>query len=440
MLTNFLTYIREQSLFQKNEYVLLAVSSGVDSVVLAHLFHEADFNFGLAHVNFSLRNEDSDADQTFAKDLAKHYNVSFHTTVFDTNHHATENKVSTQMAARELRYKWFKELRNKYDYKYIATAHHLTDSIETVLFNFSKGTGISGMRGIQSKKEHLIRPLLFASKKEIMEYADTHKLEWREDKSNASDKYHRNHIRHHILPQLEHINPSFENTAKSTLERLRDAEEIVMATINLAKEQLHHSDGENHFFNKNKIAALSGKTTILHFLIKSYGFNYTQCKGIISILNESGKLFLSKTHQANIDRKHLIISPLNQRKDAEFIINISDTHLVVDDITLEITQDDVPQEIPTDPNIGYFDLAKMTFPMTVRTWQQGDKFCPLGMMQQKKVSDLLIDTKVPLHLKDHVHVLISNNEIVWVMGHRIDNRFKITKTTNRILQVSMKPF
>ena len=438
MLADFLTYIREQSLFQKNEYVLLAVSSGIDSVVLAHLFHESGFNFGMAHVNFSLRNEDSDGDQSFAEDLAKHYNVPFHTTVFDTNHHAAENKVSTQMAARELRYKWFEELRNKHDYKYIATAHHLTDSIETVLFNFGKGTGISGMRGIQPNNGHLIRPLLFASKKEIVEYADTHQLEWREDKSNASDKYHRNHIRHNILPQLEHINPSFENTAKSTLERLRDAEEIVMATVNLAKEQLYHSDGENHFFDKNKIAALSGKTTILHFLIKSFGFNYTQCKGIISILEESGKLFLSKTHQANIDRQHLIISPLNQKKDAAFIINSSDTHLATDDITLEITQSDVPQEIPTDPKIGCFDLAKISFPLTVRTWQRGDRFYPLGMTQLKKVSDLLIDSKVPLHLKDHVNVLISNNQIIWVMGHRIDNRFKITKTTNRTLQISMQ--
>jgi len=438
MLADFLTYIREQSLFQKNEYVLLAVSSGIDSVVLAHLFHEAGFNFGMAHVNFSLRNEDSDRDQSFAKDLAKHYNVSFHTTVFDTNHHAAENKVSTQMAARELRYKWFEELRNKHDYKYIATAHHLTDSIETVLFNFSKGTGISGMRGIQPQNGQLVRPLLFASKKEILAHANTHGLDWREDKSNASDKYHRNYIRHQILPQLEHINPSFENTAKSTLERLTDAEEIVLSAVDSAQQLYHKQDGDHHFFEISQLSALGGSTTILHHLIKRFGFNYPQSKNILKQSNQVGKLFLSKTHQANIDRQHLIISPLNQKKDAEFIINSSDTHLAADDITLEITQSDVPQEIPTDPKIGCFDLAKISFPLTVRTWQNGDRFYPLGMTQQKKVSDLLIDNKVPLNLKDHVNVLLSDNKIIWVMGHRIDNRFKITKTTNRTLQISMQ--
>jgi tRNA(Ile)-lysidine synthase len=438
MLTDFLTYIREQSLFQKKEYILLAMSSGIDSVVLAHLFHQAGFNFGMAHVNFSLRSEDSDADQSFAEDLSKRYNVPYHTVVFDTNAYAAENKISTQMAARDLRYNWFEELRNNHDYQYIATAHHLTDSIETVLFNFSKGTGISGMRGIQSKNAQLIRPLLFASKKEISAYARAQKLVWREDKSNASDKYHRNHIRHHILPQLDHINPSFENTSKSTLERMKDAEEIVLSAVEAAKDNYHQQDGQHHIYPINALRKLGGSTTILHHLIKHFGFNYSQSKNMLKQMDQAGKLFLSATHQANIDRAQLIISPLKGTNGVEFLINLGDTHLSTDEMVLNISQEDVPQVIPIKPSIGCFDMAKISFPLTIRTWQHGDKFHPLGMTKQKKVSDLLIDTKVPINLKEEVKVLLSNNEIVWVMGHRISDQFKITATTTDILQIEIK--
>lgn len=437
MLDDFLTYIREQSLFQKNDRLLLAVSGGVDSIVLAHLFLKTGHNFAIAHCNFSLRGDESDKDQTFVKKLAKQYNVPFHTTAFDTSQCAIDRKLSIQMAARELRYQWFDQLINKHSYKYIATAHHHSDSIETVLFNLSKGTGISGIRGILPKNDNIIRSLLFSTKKEIKQYAKTHKLEWREDASNASDKYHRNYIRHNVLPKLEHINPSFENTAKATLERLKDAEEIVLANVISVREQILHTKGDDHFFIKEKLKLLSGRTTILHFLLKAFGFNYPQCKDIISHIEESGKLYLSKTHQANIDREYLIISKLYQKKNTEFISNIGDTHLSVDDFILEITQSTVPQEIPTDPNIGCFDLEKISFPLTVRTWQQGDKFSPLGMTQQKKVSDFLIDTKVPLNLKERVKVLVSNDQIIWVIGHRIDNRTKISKTTTQILQVAL---
>ncbi len=437
MLADFLTYVREQSLFQKNDRVLLAVSGGVDSVVLAHLFHLAKVDFGIAHCNFSLRGEASDEDQSLVENLANKYNVPFHTINFDTNQYATENKVSIQMAARELRYQWFEKLTEKHSYKYICTAHHHSDSIETVLFNISKGTGISGVRGILSKNGNIIRPLLFATKSEIEQYAKDEKLEWREDSSNASDKYHRNHIRHHILPHFEHINPSFENTAKSTLERLNDAEQIVLAAVDLAKEQLYHREGENHFFGLEKLKKLSGSATISHHLLKPYGFNYSQSKNIIRQSGEVGKVFLSSSHQANIDRTHLIVSLLAKGGNAEYLIEKGTDNISLDNVSLHFEECGVPKNIPTDQNIGCFDLDKVAFPLTVRKWEQGDRFCPLGMSQQKKVSDFLIDNKIPLNLKDNVKVLVSNGQIIWVIGHRIDDRVKISKSTIQTLQASL---
>ena len=311
MLDDFLTYNHGQSLFEKNDRILLAVSGGVDSIVLTHLFYQTGYDFGIAHCNFSLR-EEAKEDQAFVENLAKDCRVPIHSTTFDTNHYANQNKLSTQMAARKLRYQWFEKLTNKHSYDYISTAHHHSDSIETVLFNFTKGTGISGIHGIRPKSGKVIRPLLFATKKEIEQYARTNGLRWREDRSNTSDKYHRNHIRHNILPELTPINPAFENTAKATLERLKDAEEIVLAATKIAKEELYHTAHDVHYFDKKKLKSLSGKTTILHFLIKSFGFNYQQCKNIFSGIETSGKLFLTKTHQANVDRKYLIISPLEK--------------------------------------------------------------------------------------------------------------------------------
>ena len=438
MLDDFLIYVREQSLFQKNERILLAISGGVDSIVLAHLFHQSNLKFGIAHCNFSLRGEDSDKDQIFVEKMALNYGVPIHSIVFDTANYATKNKYSIQMAARKLRYQWFDQLIKEHSYKYLSTAHHHTDSIETVLFNFGKGTGISGVRGILPQSKKVIRPLLFASKKDIEQYAKDQHLKWREDASNTSEKYHRNYIRHNILPELEHVNPSFEITTKSTLERLKDAEEIVLAAINSAKEALYRQEGSDHFLDIDKLKLLPGKTTILHHLLKPFGFNYFQSKNIIQHISTVGNLFLSSTHQVNIDRTHIIISPLQGNKDDQMVIEKGNKILHTDYFVLNITECPVPKNIPKDSLMACFDLNEITFPLTIRKWKKGDRFYPLGMSRQKKISDFLIDEKVPLNLKDRVNVLISNDEIIWVMGHRIDNRYKISKATTQVLQVSLE--
>jgi len=438
MLDDFLTYIREQSLFQKDERILLAVSGGIDSVVLTHLFHKAKYQFDIAHCNFSLR-EEAGHDQTFVKDMASEYGASFRTINFDTNQYASEKKVSIQMAARELRYEWFASLIEEHSYKYICTAHHHSDSIETVLFNISKGTGVSGIRGIQSKNGNIIRPLLFATKNEIEKYAKENHIEWREDTSNASDKYHRNYIRHHVLPNFEHINPSFEKTTKTTLDRLKDAEDIVLSAVDSAKRLYYRLQGVNHYFELDKINQLGGCTTILHQLTKPFGFNYVQSQDIIKRSAETGKTFLSGSHQANIDRKQLIISPLQYENNSAPILIVEGVKtLSVDDIILDIEECEIPESIGNDQDIGLFDLTKLSFPLTVRTWQQGDKFYPLGMTQQKKLSDFLIDSKVPLNFKDNIKVITSKDQIIWVIGHRIDNRFKIDQHTANVLKIGMR--
>jgi tRNA(Ile)-lysidine synthase len=438
MLDDFLTYIQGQSLFQKNDRILLAVSGGVDSVVLTHLFKAAELDFGIAHCNFNLRDQDSDRDQSFVRELANQLSMPFHTIDFNTIDYAEEYKISTQMAARNLRYNWFQELSANHSYQYISTAHHHSDSIETVLFNLSKGTGISGVRGIKPKNGEIIRPLLFATKREIEQFAKENQLKWREDSSNASDKYHRNYIRHNVQPGFEHINPSFEKTSKTTLRRLKDAEEIVLKAVENARQSYYHLDGENHYFELTKLKQQTGNTTILHHLIKDFGFNYSQSQDIIRRSTEVGKIFLSGSHQANIDRKQLIISPLrNEIIDEPILLEKGMNKIYLSDINLDIEECAVPKNISNDPNIGLFDISKISFPLTVRNWQQGDKFNPLGMTKQKKISDFLIDSKVPLNLKGNVKVITSMDQIVWVVGLRIDNRFKLDKHTTDVLKISM---
>jgi tRNA(Ile)-lysidine synthase len=440
MLKKFLSYITEKQLFNlETERVLLAVSGGMDSVVMSHLFYKAKINFAIAHINFGLRGEESDADEVFVKKLAKKYKVPFFFEIFETEAFAKQEKVSIQMAARILRYQWLDKLRLTEGFAYIATAHHLNDTLETVFFNITKGTGISGLHGIQPKNKHLIRPLLFADKEEIYSYIVDNQLAWREDSSNQSGKYQRNLIRNEVVPLLKTINPNLENTIAQTIERVTAVERIFEGEVVRLKAQVYREHQGTCFLNYERLREETEPLIKLHALLKDFHYSYNQVRDIWQVLDgEPGKRFESPTHLLVKDRSELVITPkllqayisesleADQKEFQNGVFHLKTEVLAAADF-----------KIPSSNTIASLDLDTLQFPLKIRKWKEGDWFCPLGMNKKKKLSDFMIDEKIPLNLKDRVWVVTSNGSIVWVIGHRIDNRFKLTDKTTQIYKLSI---
>ncbi len=321
MLNNLQQYILDNQLFNKDEKLLLAVSGGVDSMVLCRLFANAKIDFGIAHCNFQLRETASDEDELLVRMTAQNLGIPYHVTSFDTKTYASTNKLSIQVAARELRYEWLEKIRIKNDYQYIATAHHLNDSIETVLYNFAKGTGIRGMHGILPKNRHIIRPLLFATKEEILAYAKMNQVNFREDESNHSDKYQRNFIRHHLVPIFKKINPNFEHNAAESIQHLRDTELIFNFAITNIKDSLVLQQGDQKSIAITQLQSYPAPATLLYEILKEYGFHSDQVKQLIKALDgQSGKQFFSPTHQVLIDRGHILIKKIIQKNHHQILI------------------------------------------------------------------------------------------------------------------------
>lgn len=438
MYARFLDFNKEHQLFQVDDKILLTVSGGLDSVILFDLMLKAQFNFVVAHCNFGLRGEESDLDAIFVKELAEKNNIPVFIQKFQTKEYAESQGISTQMAAREMRYTWFEVLRLKENLDYIATAHHQNDNLETFLLNLIRGTGIAGLHGIPPKKNRIIRPLLFANREQIQEYAQENQIQWREDNSNQSNKYKRNLLRNQVIPLLKTLNPNLEITFQETIEKLNAVELLFSQQIQMLKNQVFTIANNQvcieFAYFKNTFAA----EIQLFELIKIYHFNYTQAKQILaSIENGSGKIFLSATHQLFIDRTHLMISEKKENKnDSIWEIALEQDFFENDVFSLhfEIIHKNPNFQFSTENNCADLDFDKLKFPLQIRTWQQGDTFYPLGMKGKKKISDFLIDLKVPLLEKENVFVLLSDEDIVWVMGLRIDNRFKITPKTQQILR------
>lgn len=428
MLNNFQHFISEKELFQNNEKVLLAVSGGVDSVVLCHLFHQAKFNFGIAHCNFQLRGKESDADAIFVKNLAQELQAPFFEIAFETNKYVEENKVSVQVAARDLRYDWFKKISAENDFQYIATAHHLDDSLETILYNFTKGCGIRGLHGILPKTNNVIRPLLFSHKKEILHFAKEHKIAFREDASNATDKYARNNIRHHVIPALEKINPSLPKTVGENIHRLQETEQLFNYAITLLQKEISEQRGEQLFIHLKKLKATPAPSTLLFEVLQPFSFNNHQVSQMIaSIGHQAGAIFYSHTHQVLLDRDFFIAKKITQTTDNHIFIHKNNTQITfpAGQLSFEI-KNTLPDFSQKEKHIAHFDLEKITFPLTLRKWKAGDYFHPIGMNgQRKKVKKFLIDLKLNRFEKESVWVLESGGEICWVIGIRMDERFKI---------------
>jgi tRNA(Ile)-lysidine synthase len=440
MINDFLKYIDEHKLFDREDKVLLAVSGGIDSVVMAHLFHKAYFNFGIAHCNFTLRGEESDEDEAFVRKLAKKYKVDCFVKRFDTEGYARRRGISTQMAARELRYVWFEDLCLQQGFQYIATAHHRNDVLETILLNLAKGTGIAGFHGILPKTGKIVRPLLFASKDNILDWVAQKGITWRDDTSNLSDKYQRNMIRNQVVPLLKSLNPDIETSIGLTVERVLGVENIFYEKVEeIRQKSLEVKEGDV-YIDKSVIIQEKEKALILSEMLKPYGFNYFQTRNMASLLNEKeGKLFESEGFRLNIDRQYMIIS----RKDILTFepVEVTDQTDEVQDqgVYIEFTQPEIEgYQIPAERNIAALDFEKLVFPLTLRKWKEGDWFMPLGMQRKKKLSDFMIDEKIPLNLKERLLLLTSGDDVVWVVGHRIDDRYKITGDTKKIFQAELK--
>jgi tRNA(Ile)-lysidine synthase len=444
MLQSFQNHIQKEKLFSSKEKILLTVSGGIDSVLMCELFYLAGLKFGIAHCNFQLRAEESNGDEVFVKSLAKKYNVEFHSIKFDTSSFANKNKLSIQIAARQLRYQWFEEIRKKYNYNYIATAHHQDDSIETFFINLIRGTGISGLHGILPKQGNIIRPMLFTTKNEITSYVKKHKIKYREDSSNASDKYVRNKIRHQIIPLLKELNPSIEKTITNNIQHLRDVEIIYKNDIENKRNKMVKASAKNineTIISIELLKKLNPIATYLFEFLKSFNFNESTVEGIVTALDaESGKQFFSDTHRLIKDREFLIISiqKLEVRRQ-KIEVKKNQREIIIDGQKLNFSK--LPKtlnfKLQTSNSFAQIDFDKLEFPLEIRKWQNGDVFHPFGMKGKKKLSNYFIDKKLSINQKDNIWLLTSNGKIVWIIGQRIDERFKVTDATQNIYLVKL---
>jgi tRNA(Ile)-lysidine synthase len=456
LLQQFIKNIEQQNLFQKNDYLLLAVSGGADSVALCELCFQAGFHFEIAHCNFQLRGEESERDEKFVRGLAGKYAAKVFVKKFATQKYAEENKVSIQVAARELRYEWFAELLSDKQiipslnesaislsgHKVILTAHHANDNIETLLMNFFKGTGIKGLQGILPKQGKIIRPLLFAKKEEIFTFIKENSLEFIEDSSNSSDKYTRNYFRHQLIPSVEKVFPKAEENLINNIERFKEIEVLYQQSIDLHKKKLLEQKRNEIHIPVLKLLKSKPLKTIVYEIIKGYDFTAHQTDEVIHLLSsESGKYISSSTHRIIKNRNWLIITPLSILEAAHILINETDKKINFEAGELKIKIDDpvaigfINQKIPSSSFIATLDAKKITFPLLLRKWKQGDYFYPLGMPGKKKLSKFFIDQKMSLIEKDKTWVIESNNRIIWIVGKRIDDRFKITDKTKKILSI-----
>lgn len=433
----FLQYLTGSCLCSSENTFLLAVSGGIDSVVMTHLFHELGFNFAIAHCNFSLRGKESDGDQRFVEELAVRLNHPFFVKEFDTLSFARSHGISIQMAARDLRYDWFNELANQHKLDLIATGHNQNDVVETILLNFTRGCGIRGLSGISPRHGRVIRPLLFAPRETILHFASEQNLSWREDASNTETKYHRNRIRHTIIPALETINPAFLKHALETAHRLAQTEKLLDFLLSQVKQEVCEILPDRCLIAIEKLQEYPAVEVLLFELLKDFGVNPLSLDAIVrSFKAKPGRQFHTRTHVLTRDRKHLVITPKRETAADEVRIE-ADTALIDYPIRLQFSILERTSEylIPRTHRIAALDAEKITFPLTLRRWRRGDRFRPLGMKGTKKISDFLINLKVSLPDKQQVWVLEAGNSILWVVNHRLDDRFRVTDQTNKILLV-----
>lgn len=438
MLLHFIQNIANQKLIEAGQRVLLAVSGGIDSMALLHLFERSGFEYGVVHCNFHLRGKESDGDEDFVREQVEQHGIPSFFKDFETEEFARLRGISIEMAARELRYEYFEKIRQEQGFDLIATAHHQDDLIETFFLNLSRKTGIHGLTGIKDKAGHLIRPLLFADREEIEKYAKGHFIEFREDSSNNEVVFQRNFLRHKILPLFSEMNPAFKKNVLAGISNLKEAELVYDYFIHGELNKLVMKEKNEVRIDIQQLRSTQFPQLILFEALAEYHFNSIVVDEIYKSLDaESGRQFYSSTHRMVKDREYLFVSELSKGEEKMYYIEENDMELFEPfDISIE-KLDITDFKMIKDRRVACIDADEIAFPLLIRKWQAGDYFQPLGMQGMKKVSDFFIDQKIPLHEKENTWLLCSGKKIVWIMGQRLDERSKITPQTQHVLKIEI---
>ncbi len=442
LLSRFNDFIKKHKLLNEGDRVLLAVSGGMDSMVMADLFLHAPYSVAIAHCNFQLRGPDANKDEAFVKAFAEKHRLDFFSKKFDTASYVRQHKLSIQMAARELRYAFLESIRKQEGFNAVATAHHIDDAIETLFINIIRGTGINGLKGIPIKNNSVIRPLLFATKDDFRKYASEKKLRYRIDESNKDEKYLRNKVRQRLIPDMKEINPSLNKSMQVFFEQMEAVSDIYQRAISVHKKQcLRYYRDETHLFIK-PLLLIPHAETILFELLKEYGFSAAQCHDIFKALgSQAGKRFFSASHCLIKDRDYLIIIPVVKDKEGVHEHHIhpeTKSIICIESVFRFETGDfDDDTELPENALTLLADYDRLSFPLSLGPWQPGDRIQPMGMAGHKKISDILIDKKIPLNKKNDILVLSSGGQVIWVPGIRASEKFKITKKTKKYFKAVM---
>ena len=442
LLNAFQSHVKQHFPFlTENTKLLATVSGGLDSTVLVHLCIEAGLDIGIAHCNFNLRGDESDADAHFVKELATQFERPFYENSFNTSAYAKKHTISTQMAARDLRYAWFNELVTAEAYEYILTAHHSNDSVETFLINATRGTGIEGLTGIPAISGNVLRLLLPFSRKQIHQYATQNNISWREDSSNASDAYVRNAIRHHVVPALEEIRPDVLERFKDTMAHIQQSASLLETYTKELKERYFYpldsiSGPRAICLNIEKIKKHTDPKAVLYVLYKEYGF--TAWEDVYQLLDaQSGKQLFSDTHRLLKDRTTLQLYPYRKEQEKKTTFyTIPETEGTFKDVYGSVTLHNIEELIPTTPHEIIVDTHTLHFPLTIRRWKEGDYFYPTGMEGKKKLSKYFKDEKLSLVAKENVWLLCDQKGIVWILGYRADRRYSAQANTKKRLKIT----
>ncbi|WP_370398013.1 tRNA lysidine(34) synthetase TilS [Tenacibaculum dicentrarchi] len=435
MLQQLAKHIDHNFLFLKDKKLLIAISGGVDSVVLTHLLNQLKYDISLAHCNFQLRSDQSDLDEKFIKDLGKELEISVFSTLFETSKYAAKNKLSTQLAARKLRYNWFDELLKKHDFDYVLTGHHADDNLETVLINLTRGTGLDGLTGIPAVNRTIVRPLLIFSREKIEKFALENNIKWREDASNAETKYLRNKIRHQVIPILKELNPSLLKAHQKTTDFLKQSQQIITDKVDEISLKIVCKQGNLLKIDISEVLKLSNPKAYLYQLLKDYKF--TEWEDVYQLIyGQSGKKISSNSHILLKDRGFLLLQNIDKNKILEkeqFSIHKENTK-VTSPIKLELTE--VDKKTSFNKNTIFVDKILLNYPLTIRRWKTGDYFYPTGMLGKKKVSKYFKDEKLSLFDKKNIWLLCTNDDnIIWIIGKRQDRRFLPSNETTELLRI-----
>ena len=437
MLTAFNTHIKNNFSGLTNQKILLAVSGGVDSMVLADLCLKSDFNISIAHCNFKLRGDESDADERFVLEFAKSNNLTVYSDHFDTADYVERNKLSVQMAARKLRYDFFDKLRDEHLFDAVLTAHHADDNLETFFINLSRGSGLDGLVGIPNKNKYVIRPLLLFTRAQILEYASENKLKWREDSSNASLYYQRNHLRHELMPALKAIYPSIINALQSTQNYLKSSQDLLQNHINaISDEVIEYSNTSEKHYSVSALKNLNPLRSYIFPLFHCYGFtDFDELYNLIDA--QTGKQIHSKTHSLLKDRSVLILTKKSLNKKFYQKIEAENSTVRIREYGISLKLENPIELGVSNHNTLFLDADKVQFPLVLRTWREGDYFYPSGMSGKKKMSKFFKDQKLSLIEKSKVLLLCSNDAVIWVLGMRSDARFLADKKTIKLLKINI---